>query len=262
MDIELAKQVGLAAAYKGAEVLRSRFGKLKNVNKKGRTDLVTEADTESERVIIQTLRAAFPTHSILAEETGRIEGIPDHQWIIDPLDGTTNFAHGLHIFCVSIAYAVEGEIVLGVVLSPHTEELFTAQTGNGARLNNRLISVSSDNTVSDSLLVTGFPYDIENAYTSNLGRFSNCLKVAQAVRRLGSAALDLCYTACGRFAGYWEQDVQPWDVAAGVLIAKEAGAIVTDYSNNPYTVGKKEILATNGNIHEEMLSLLAIEERE
>jgi myo-inositol-1(or 4)-monophosphatase len=260
MDMNLAKRVGMAAAFKGANILRSYYGKLSSINKKGRTDLVTGADTESERTIIETIRSAFPHHTILAEESGLNQGAADHLWIIDPLDGTTNFTHGLNLFSVSIAYAVEGETVMGIVLSPFTEELFLAQSGIGAYLNNQPISVSNEQRVSDSLLVTGFPYEFDGTSEMLFERFTRCLKVAQAVRRLGSAALDLCYVACGRFAGYWEQHLKPWDTAAGVLIAREAGGMVTDYANQHYDMDKTEILATNGIIHQEMLSILSFEE--
>ena len=259
MDIDAIKKTGMSAAYKGAETLRLRFEKITRINKKGRIDLVTEADTESEKIIIKTIRSAFPDHAILAEESGMNDGTPEYQWYIDPLDGTTNFANGLNLFCVSIAFAAKGDVVFGIVLSPFTDELFVAVKGVGALRNSRPIRVSNAATVTDSLLVTGFPYDFKND-GAIIRRFSNCLRQAQGIRRLGSAALDLCYVACGRFAGYWEQNLQPWDTAAGFLIAKEAGALVTDYLNQAFTLDKKEILATNGNIHKEMLTLVSLED--
>ena len=260
MDIETAKNIGIAAAYRGAATLRSHFGKISHVNKKGRNDLVTEADTASERLMIDTIRTAFPHHTILAEESGLDAGTSEDQWFIDPLDGTTNFAHGLPLFAISVAYAVKGEIVLGIVLNPLHDELFTAVIGKGATLNSRPICVSSEETVSDSLLATGFPYNFSSIHTPTLTRFSNCLAAAQGVRRLGAASLDLCYVACGKFGGYWEQNLQPWDTAAGFLIAKEAGGVITDFSNRSFTVEKRETLATNGKIHQEMLTLLSIED--
>ncbi len=183
------------------------------------------------------------------------------EWIIDPLDGTTNFAHQVGIFAVSIAFAWKGDIVVGVVLNPVSNELFTAVAGEGAYLNGHPINVSKSLSVSESLLVTGFPYNFKEIFDEVIHRFSNCLNVSQGVRRLGSAALDLCFTACGRFDGFWEQNLKPWDTAAGMLIAKEAGCYVTDFSNNQFTVEKKEILATNGKIHEEMLSLLKLKDK-
>jgi len=256
MDLEILKRIGIAAAFKGGIELRSHFGNLSKIGKKGAIDLVTVADTRSEEIIIETIRKAFPDHAILAEESGLNQGQADHMWIIDPLDGTTNFAHNLDLFSISVAFAFKQEIVLGIVLSPGTGEMFTAIKGRGADLNGRSLSVSDSKTVSDSLLVTGFPYNLEDILDRVMIRFANCLKVSQGVRRLGSAAIDLCYVACGRFDGFWEQNLQPWDTAAGELIAREAGAVITDFSDNPFTIDNTEILATNGGIHQEMLRLL------
>jgi len=259
MDLELVKRVGIAAAYKGGSVLRSHHGRISKVEKKGAIDLLTEADTESENVIIETIQKVFHDHAILAEESGLNKGDTDHKWIVDPLDGTTNFAHQLNLFSISIAFALRGETVFGVVLSPVTGELFTAIKGKGAALNGRPVKVSNSLTVSESLLVTGFPYNYKD-FNPLLTRFANCLKASQGVRRLGSAAIDLCYVACGRFDGFWEQNLKPWDTAAGELIAREAGAVITDFSNKQFTIDKKEILATNGKIHKEMLSLLELKD--
>jgi myo-inositol-1(or 4)-monophosphatase len=260
MDFERIKQIGIRAAYRGGDILRQHFGHLFEIRKKGAIDLVTTADIESEKAIVETIQAAFPDHGILAEETGLIDGHPDKQWIIDPLDGTTNFAHGLGIFAVSIAYVHRGEPVFGIVFNPVSGETFTALTGQGGFLNSHPIGVSTTTTVRDSLLVTGFPYDLTRMPTDILNRFSKCLAAAQGVRRLGSAALDLCYVACGRFEGFWEENLKPWDTAAGFVIATEAGARITDYSEQPYTVDQKQILATNDHIHSEMLTLLNIED--
>ncbi len=259
MDLELIKRVGIDAAYKAGRVLLSHYGRISRIDKKGDIDLVTEADTGSERVIIDTIQKAFPNHTILAEESGLNRGEFGHKWIIDPLDGTTNFSHQLGIFSVSIAFSLNDQTVFGVVLNPETRELFTAVKGKGASLNGRQIRVSNSPSVSESLLVTGFPYNFKDVFDPLLTRFSNCLKASQGVRRLGSAAIDLCFLACGRFDGFWEQNLKPWDTAAGELIAREAGAVVTDFSNKPYAIDKKEILATNGKIHKEMLLLLKIE---
>jgi len=261
MDLKIIKNVAIAAAYKSGELLCSSLGKISKINKKGAIDLVTEADIGSEKLIIETIRAAFPDHAILAEESGMNKGESEMEWIIDPLDGTTNFAHQVGIFSVSIAFEWKGDIVVGVVLNPASGELFSAVAGEGAYLNGHSIHVSKSPSVSESLLVTGFPYNFKEIFDEVMSRFSNCLNVSQGVRRLGSAALDLCFTACGRFDGFWEQNLKPWDTAAGMLIAKEAGGCVTDFSDNPFTVEKKEILATNGNIHEEMLSLLKLKDK-
>jgi myo-inositol-1(or 4)-monophosphatase len=258
MDLELIKRTGVGAAYKGSKILNDHFGKITKVTKKGVIDLVTVADTESEKTIIQSIQSRFPDHSILAEESGLSQGKTSTQWIIDPLDGTTNFTHHLGIFAVSIAFALNGNIEVGIVLNPVTGELFTAVKGLGAELNGRPISISDSRTVSESLLVTGFPYNIKDVLEPVLARFSNCVSASQGVRRLGSAALDLCYVACGRFDGFWEQNLKPWDTAAGMLIANEAGGVTTDFSNRPFTIDKNEILSTNGRIHKEMLSLLVV----
>jgi myo-inositol-1(or 4)-monophosphatase len=260
MNLELIKRVGIAAAYKGSGVLLAYYGKHTKIFKKGIIDLVTEADTGSENIIIETIRKVFADHMILAEESGLSKGNADFQWIIDPLDGTTNFAHQLGLFSISIAFALRGETVFGLVFNPITGELFTAAKGEGALLNGRPISVSQSKTVSESFLVTGFPYNLKEHFDPLIMRFSKCLKASQGVRRLGSAAIDLCFLACGKFDGFWEQNLKPWDTAAGELIAREAGAIVTDFSNNPFTNDKSEILASNGKIHKEMISLLKIED--
>ena len=260
MDFEPVKRIAVAAAYKGARVIMPFYGRLLKINKKGTIDLVTEADTGSEKIIIETIRTKFPDHSILAEESGLNNGNSESKWIIDPLDGTTNFTHKLGLFAVSIAFALNGNIVVGVVLNPVTGELFTAIKNNGAALNGRSIKVSNVDKVSESLLVTGFPYNHKKIFKALMTRFAGCLKASQGVRRLGSAALDLCFVACGRFEGFWEQNLNPWDTAAGVLIAQEAGAVITDFSNRPFDIYEKEILATNGKIHNAMLSLLELKD--
>jgi myo-inositol-1(or 4)-monophosphatase len=260
MDIEHAKRVGIEAIYRGARVLRNHFGRISQINQKGAFDLVTEADTESEKQIMETIRKAFPDHSILAEESGANQGAAEYQWLIDPLDGTTNYVHHLPFFTIAIALAVRDKIVLGLVLNPMDGELYSAIAGKGATLNGKPIKVSSTASVSDSLLVTGFPYDFNEIIEPAMKRFGICQQASQGVRRLGSAALDICYLACGRFDGFWEQNLKPWDKAAGAIIAAEAGAVITNFSNQPFSINQKEILVTNGKIHEEMLSLLNIEE--
>jgi myo-inositol-1(or 4)-monophosphatase len=259
MDLERIKDTGIGAAYKSAATLNHYLGNLTSVRKKGPTDLVTEADVESEKTIIQTIRSRFPDHEFMAEESGLSRTGPSpFQWIIDPLDGTTNFAHQVPFFCTSIAFALDGEVLVGVVLNPVSGELFTAIRGKGAFLNNTPIHVSNEKNISGSLLVTGFPYDVAQGIDATLCRLRNCLKAAQGIRRLGSAALDLCFVAAGRFEGFWEENLKPWDTAAGALIAEEAGARITDFKGAPYTIDKKEILATNSHIHQEMLFLLEI----
>ena len=261
MDLEYVQRVGIAAAYQGAEILRSQFGKISQVDKKGATDLVTEADIGSEEKIVSVIKTAFPEHTILAEESGLSKTASEYKWLIDPLDGTTNFAHQVPIYTISIAFAIKDDICMGLVLNPTNAELFSAIRCQGAHLNGSPIGVSSTSRVRDSLLVTGFPYDLQDHFESIIQRYAKCLRAAQGIRRLGSAALDLCYVACGRFEGFWEQYLKPWDTAAGSLIATEAGATVTDFSNQGYCNGtSKEILATNGHIHGKMLSLLKLKE--
>ncbi len=260
MEIEPIKQVGIRAAYRAGEILKNHFGHLTSVTKKGAIDLVTVADIESEQAIVETVRSRFPDHAILAEEGGAMNGDRTYRWIIDPLDGTTNFAHNLSIFAVSIAFACKDELMMGIVFNPINGELFIAIKSRGAQLNNQPIRVTNHQSVKESLLVTGFPYDLDNRPDSLMTRFSNCLAGAQGIRRLGSAALDLCYVACGRFDGFWEENLNPWDTAAGALIVEEAGGKVTDYDGAPFHVDKKQILSTNGQIHSEMISLLTIEE--
>ncbi|MDY6905595.1 MAG: inositol monophosphatase family protein [Thermodesulfobacteriota bacterium] len=258
IDLEYVKQVGIGAAYKGAEALMASFADGFTINRKGDKDLVTDADTASEQAILDTLAYRFPDHTVLAEESGQTSGTEKHLWIIDPLDGTTNFAHGLRLFSVSIAFAIDGDVVMGVVLNPGTGELFTAVQGQPATLNGAPIHVSQTRDIGDALLVTGFPYDYMNHLDVLLDRFKTCLTAAQGVRRLGSASLDLCYIACGRFDGYWEQHLKKWDTAAGMLIARQAGATVTDFSGNEYTPGDREMLATNGQIHQQLIDLVTI----
>ena len=260
MDLEHAKTVGIEAAYAGAQVLRDRFGNISQIHEKGPFDLLTEADTASEKVILRAIRKAFPDHAILAEESGVGNGSAEFQWLIDPLDGTTNYAHQLPFFSIAIALAVGDEIVLGLVLNPMDGELFSAISGNGAELNGKSIKVSSTPSVYESLLVTGFPYDVNEIIEPAMNRFSALQQGSQGVRRLGSAALDICYVACGRFDGFWEQNLKPWDKAAGAIIATEAGAEITDFSNQPFAINQNEILVTNGTIHQEMLSLLSLED--
>jgi myo-inositol-1(or 4)-monophosphatase len=256
MDLSTVSRVAIRAAYRSADILRTRFGNLETVAKKGPTDLVTDADLASEAEIVRTIRETFPEHSIVAEEGGTSAGAAEHRWIVDPLDGTVNYAHQVPLFAVSIAYAFRDEVRVGVVLNPVDGELFTAVADEGARLNGRPVRVSdAEAEVAEALLATGFPYDLETDFDRLGARFLRCLRRARGIRRLGSAALDLGYVACGRFAGYWDH-VQPWDAAAGALLVREAGGTVTDFDNRPAGVELHDILATNGRIHAEMLSLI------
>jgi len=259
MDLERIKNIGIGAAYQGAKVLNDFYGKLHCFNKKGPIDLVTKADIESEKQIIESIQSKYPDHEILAEESGlKKVRSSQYRWIIDPLDGTTNYAHQIPFFSISIAFEADGQTVVGLVLNPKSGELFSAIRGYGATLNGFGVNVSKNNLIADSLVVTGFPYNIRQIIKPAMTRFERCLGNTIGLRRLGSAALDLCFVACGRFDGFWEENLKPWDTAAGFLIAKEAGATITDFNGQPYSIKKNEILATNGNIHNEMISLLKI----
>jgi myo-inositol-1(or 4)-monophosphatase len=258
MDLELFKQTAIDAATEGARILQSHFGNISRIRKKAADEIVTEADTESEKKIISIIQDRFPDHAVLSEECGLIPGTSEFKWIIDPLDGTVNFSRRIPFFAISIALTAGDETLLGIILNPEHDELFSAVRGQGAQINGKTIQVSSTPRISDSLLVTGFPYDVSELFEPLILRYGNCMKAARGIRRLGAAALDLCYVACGRFDGYWEQNLKSWDAAAGALMVEEAGGKVTTFSNRPYTVGHFEILATNGLVHEEMLGLLEI----
>jgi myo-inositol-1(or 4)-monophosphatase len=257
MDWDNIKKVAFLASQEGGKVLKDFLGKKLKVKHKGEIDIVTEADYLSEHAITKIIKEKFPDHQIYAEEKKDYTDIPSSFiWFIDPLDGTTNFAHGLPIFCISIALEVEGELMMGLVYDPPREELFFALKGKRAYLNNKRIKVSETKKLDKSLLVTGFPYDVRTSKENNLNYFQSFIMKAQAVRRLGSAALDLCYVASGRFDGFWEMKLSPWDVAAGSLIVKEAGGEVTNFSGKKFNIHGREILADNGLIHKKMIEVL------
>jgi myo-inositol-1(or 4)-monophosphatase len=256
MDLDHVLRIATRAAYGSAEILRSRWRHLNSIAKKGPNDLVTDADIAAEKAIIATIRSAFPEHGIIAEESGTQPGSGAAFWLIDPLDGTVNYAHRLPFFAVSIAFACGDQVLAGVVLNPLSGELFSAKIGNGAFLNGERIAVSPETRITESLLATGFPYERACGFKPMAARLLRGLKVSRGLRRFGSAALDLCFVACGRFAGYWEDQLQPWDTAAGALIVREAGGRTTDFSNRPLGTEGREVLATNGHIHADMLQLL------
>ncbi|MCR4404422.1 MAG: inositol monophosphatase [Candidatus Acetothermia bacterium] len=258
MGAEPFREVALEAARAAGELLREGFGANQRFAlKSSRLDLVTEYDRRSEALIVDKIGARFPDHEILAEESSaslRGTGSP-YRWLIDPLDGTTNFAHGYPIFAVSIALARDDEPLLGVVYNPVLDELFFAERGRGAMLNGRPIRVSGIDKLGQALLATGFPYD-PGQIGLNLELFERFIYRAQAIRRDGSAALNLCYVACGRFDGFWELDLRPWDIAAGALIVREAGGEVTAFSGGELDLYGNEVLASNGKIHQEMVAVL------
>ncbi|WP_207497165.1 inositol monophosphatase family protein [Aridibaculum aurantiacum] len=250
----MLKETLIKATYDGAEVLKKFFnGTFTISNKEGINNLVTEADHESERVIMETIKAAFPDHYILTEESGELKMDSNYKWIIDPIDGTVNFANGIPICCVSIGLEKDGQMILGAVYNPFFNEFFFAERGAGATLNDKKISVSEKTEVMSSCLVTGFPYTYLDAPNGPLQIFEKFIRSGIPVRRLGSAAIDLCWVAAGRFDGFYEHKLQAWDSAAGFLMVEEAGGKVTDFDGNPYSPYQPHILATNGKIHDEML---------
>jgi myo-inositol-1(or 4)-monophosphatase len=244
-------------ARQAGDILRAGYDKEHQVGYKGVIDLVTEVDHESEKFLLGEVRRDFPDHHIFSEESGIIQGNAGHTWYIDPLDGTVNYAHHIPIFCVSIAYAAQGILSLGAVYDPMRDEMFLAERGKGARLNGRPLRVSSATDLQRSLLVTGFPYSAWNTPQDNFANFVKFGKLTQGVRRLGSAALDLCYVAAGRFDGYWEMSLNPWDVAAGGLICEEAGARITSAKGqDDYISPPQSVLAAAPGIHARMLEEL------
>lgn len=250
--------VALDAARSAGKLLREALGGPRRIDYKGHpTNLVTEMDRRSEALIVERIRAAFPDHAILGEEGGARAGDSEYRWLIDPLDGTTNYAHGLPIFSVSVALERAGCVELGVAYDPSREECFVAQRGAGATLNGEPLRVSTTATLNESLLVTGFPYDIRTNPANNLAEYAALSLRARAVRRLGSAVLDLCYVAAGRFDGFWELTLGPWDMAAGGLVVQEARGRITDMRGGPWRLDGPGVLATNGLVHDELLQALA-----
>lgn len=251
---ERLKETAVEAARTAAVILNEYARSGFHVEYKDQVNLVTDADRRSEQAVIDVIRKSFPTHSVLAEERGEQAGSdPEYQWVIDPLDGTTNFAHGYPAYCVSIGLEYRGSPILGVVLDPTRQELFLAEAGGGAFLNGTPLHVSRTPTLNRALLVTGFAYDIRESPENNLNHFSHFALRAQGMRRTGTAALDLCYVAAGRFDGFWELKLHPWDTAAGLVIVLEAGGRVTGFKGEPFSIDQQAIVASNGLIHEEML---------
>jgi myo-inositol-1(or 4)-monophosphatase len=253
-DIEA---VALRAARAAGRVHLSRLRRISVTRKTNALDLVTEADREAEAEVIKIIRRAFPDHAILAEESGVGGAVSEHRWIIDPLDGTTNFAHGYPQFCVSIAYERRGRIELGVVYDALKRECFTARRGNGARLNGKPIHVSRPRRLADTILATGFPYDRRERRRFYLAFWEAFMMRTQAIRRAGAAALDMTYVACGRTDGFWEFGLKAWDVAAGALIVREAGGRVSNMDGSALDLDAGQVLASNGRVHREMLAVIA-----
>ncbi|MEP6568550.1 MAG: inositol monophosphatase family protein [Acidobacteriota bacterium] len=251
----------IQTARDAGAVLADRFGRALQVSNKGDIDLVTESDLASEKLIIERIKSHYPRHAILAEESGATMGFEaepgtsEWRWIIDPLDGTTNYAHGYPCFCVSIALERAGAIEVAVIYDPTRDEMFAAERGQGATLNGRRVRVSTVDDLNSAMLCTGFPYNVRER--PNFSRdFANFTMEAQAVRRDGSAAIDLAYVACGRFDGFWEDGLNAWDVAAGVLLIAEAGGLVTDFTGGALDIFTPKVLASNGRVHEAMKRVL------
>ena len=238
------------------EILRRNYGKRQSIHYKGEINLVTDVDRQSEAYIMERIRSAFPDHGILSEESSEVTTPSPYRWIIDPLDGTTNYAHNYPCFCVSVAVERDGELLAGSVFDPLLSESFTAWAGGGSFLNGERIAVSTVTDLRRSLLSTGFSYDVRKSDDNNLNFFREFVFSGQAIRRDGSAALDLCYLACGRFDGFWELKLSPWDTAAGLLILREAGGVATRLDGSAYDIHQPDILASNGRIHEQMMAVV------
>jgi myo-inositol-1(or 4)-monophosphatase len=251
--------VAEAAVREAGRYLKANLHRRAETVFKGEVDLVTEFDTGAQDILADRLTEAFPDHGILAEEDLSKPGSSGYRWVLDPLDGTTNYAHTFPVFSVSAALELRGRVVLGLVYDPMRDEMFSASAGGGAFLGSRRIRVSEVSDLSRSLLATGFPYDIRTSPVNNLGHWNRFILKAQAVRRCGSAAMDLCYVACGRFDGFWELKLKPWDVAAGALIVREAGGRVSDFGGGELGHDVPETLASNGRIHQAMIEVLGLD---
>lgn len=246
------------AVVRAGDVMLERCGTDVRVDKKGAIDLVTEVDVAIEREFRALIAGRFPDHTVLGEEMGGSPVPPEGPcWVFDPIDGTTNFAHGLPIFCSSLALEINGVAQVAAVYDPTRRELFTAERGGGAFLNGRPIHVSAAGSLIESVLVTGFPYDVHSRIQEIVGLFAGFVGRARAVRRLGSAAIDLCYVAAGRMDGFWERDLKPWDIAGGALMVTEAGGTITGFAGEPFSSRGRDVVASNGRIHRSMLDVIA-----
>jgi myo-inositol-1(or 4)-monophosphatase len=256
MTIDRYAAEGEETARQAGRYLLEKFRTEFTIRHKGEINLVTEVDVAAEDMITSRLRKAFPGHSILAEEKNSATSRGHYTWIIDPLDGTTNYAHGFPFFSVSIGLEIAGQIEFGVVFDPVREELFTARRGKGALCNGKPLRVSATEALGSALLATGFPYDIRTSRQNNLANFCAFALSTRGLRRTGSAALDLCYVAAGRLDGFWEAKLNPWDCAAGFLAVTESGGRVSDYSGRPTSIYDAQVIASNGKIHDQMVSVL------
>jgi myo-inositol-1(or 4)-monophosphatase len=247
--IEIAKQAGA--------IIREGFGKKLSIDfKTDEANIVTNIDKASEKLIMDFIRKEYPTHSIIAEESGSSKNSSEYNWVIDPLDGTTNFAHGLPLFSVSIGVQKNGKTIIGVIYDVMRDDIFSAEKGSGTYQDGQRIIVNNNSLLSQSLLVTGFAYNREDEYKAAVKIFGNMLTASRGVRRLGSAAIDFCYVANGVFEGFWEANLSPWDVCAGLLIVEEAGGKLTDFNNKKIDIFSNQFLASNGKIHDKMVEVI------
>lgn len=250
------KNTLINTAKKAGDLVLAEFGKTQSIEFKGAIDIVTEMDKLAENLIIKEIKNKFPDHGIITEESDEQNVDASCRWIIDPIDGTTNYAHGFPFFCTSIGYEVDGIIQAGAVYLPYMNEMFFAEKGGGAFLNENKITVSTINEVDKSLLATGFPYDIRTSKNNNLDNFVRIVKSAQAIRRPGAAAIDICYVAAGRLEGFWEVKLKPWDMAAAKIILEEAGGRLSGFNGEEFSIYEDFCLATNGLVHDELIELL------
>lgn len=249
-------EVAVKAAKAAGEIQRKGFGKKHKIEFKCEINLVTEVDKASEKKIVQIISKAFPHHDFLTEESGAHNKMSDYQWIVDPLDGTTNYAHAFPSFCVSIGLTYQNKVIVGVVYNPISKELFTGIKGQGAWLNGKKIKVSPIKELNRSLLGTGFAYNVQVVDNNNLNHLSNFIKRAQGIRRMGAAALDICFVACGRLEGFWEMELWPWDIAAACVILEEAGGQTSLFDGRPLDLHGKQIIASNGGVHRAMIEVI------
>jgi len=251
------KKILMECLNEGGRIIRKGYGKAHKIRKKNPVSLVTEIDMESDLRVRRMIQRSFPDHRILTEELNPVESVSSYRWIIDPLDGTTNYAHGIPFFGISIGLEYKGEMVLGGIYNPVLNELFYAEKGKGAFMNGKRIRVSKTNSLIDSLVVTGFPYDRREKAGYYLKFIQPFIEKTRGIRRLGAAAIDLAYVACGKFEGYWEFNLKPWDMAAGLLIVQEAGGKVTDFKGDPIQASRpNQLLSSNGKIHDLLLDVL------
>jgi len=258
METKIYLEAAVDAAREAGQMLKENLNVSREISFKGDVDLVTNFDNQSQKMIFDRLSTKFADHDFIAEEGLEQEKGGDFRWIFDPLDGTTNYAHRFPIFTVSIALEWKGQVICGVVYDPMRDEMFTGIKGEGAFLNRRHIKVSSIDELDKSLVATGFPYDLRESNDNNIAHFNNFLTRVQAIRRCGSAAMDLCYVACGRFDGFWELKLKPWDVAAAALIVEEAGGHRSDFGDGEFSIYSQETLGTNGLIHQQMVDVLKL----